>query len=132
MMPKFVLAWITSSDEHGTSLQDGGHVVFVRHPERGWEIPGGHLNDGESPETALCREILEETGLQVTIKTWNKTYYPEGWVASVVTDAKPSSQRWEVDDSKVEEIGWWSEVPPVVKWTKQEFIDLDEWFNTSN
>ena len=132
MMPKFVLAWITSSDEHGASLQDGGHVVFVRHPERGWEIPGGHLNDGESPETALRREILEETGLQVTIKTWNKTYYPEGWVASVVTDAKPSSKRWEVDDSKVEEIGWWSEVPPVIMWTKQEFIDLDEWCQNSN
>ena len=76
MMPKFVLAWITSRLEDSQTLQTGGHVVFVRHPERGWEIPGGHLNSGESPEQALIREVLEETGLDVEIITWNKEYYP--------------------------------------------------------
>ena len=46
--PDFVLAWITSTAEDDMTMQGGGHVVFVKHPERGWEIPGGHLKANES------------------------------------------------------------------------------------
>ena len=130
MMPKFVLAWITSSLEASQTLQTGGHVVFVRHPERGWEIPGGHLNSGESPEQALIREVLEETGLDVEIIRWNKEYYPNGWVAHAVTNSEPNTESWNVADEKVDEIAWWNRVPPVIMWTEQEFIDLDNWHNS--
>ncbi|MET8277963.1 NUDIX hydrolase [Micromonospora sp. NPDC005174] len=30
-----------------------------------WSVPGGHVHHGESPEDALRREMLEETGLTV-------------------------------------------------------------------
>ncbi|MBT4920102.1 MAG: NUDIX domain-containing protein [Euryarchaeota archaeon] len=129
MAPDFVLAWITSSGENKPSLTNGGHVVFVKHPTRGWEIPGGHLEAGESPEQALLREVLEETGLHVSIIEWNKEYYQNGWVASVVTIEKPHQKSWQVNDLKVEEIKWWDSVPPVITWTKQEFIDLDNWYS---
>ena len=99
-MPKFVLAWITSISEKSQTIQSGGHVVFVRHPERGWEIPGGHLNVGESPEDALIREVKEETGLEVEIIAWNKEYYPNGWVAHAITNSIPQSESWNIADDK--------------------------------
>ena len=58
MRPDFVLAWITSAAEDDMTMQDGGHVVFVKHPERGWEIPGGHLKANESPEDALILSLI--------------------------------------------------------------------------
>ena len=127
MLPKFVLAWITSTMESSLSIQSGGHVVFVKHPKRGWEIPGGHLNADETPEEALHREVREETGLEIKILAWNKEYYPDGWVAHAETKSKPNSDIWNVADSNVEQVAWWSRVPPTVTWTEQEFIDLDDW-----
>ncbi|NTW26028.1 MAG: NUDIX domain-containing protein [Lentimicrobium sp.] len=37
--------------------------IFVRHRERKtWEIPGGHIEPGETPDDAASRELKEETG----------------------------------------------------------------------
>ncbi len=35
-----------------------------------WEFPGGQVEDGESPQTALAREIGEELGLRIGVGPW--------------------------------------------------------------
>ena len=32
-----------------------------------WELPGGHVEEGETPEKALEREFLEELGIKVQV-----------------------------------------------------------------
>ena len=44
---------------------DGDQIVLALHANRGWTVPGGHLEDGESAETAMRREALEEAGAVV-------------------------------------------------------------------
>jgi 8-oxo-dGTP pyrophosphatase MutT (NUDIX family) len=44
-----------------------GRVLVMRNDREEWELPGGRLDEGETPEEALRREFLEETGLRVTV-----------------------------------------------------------------
>ena len=40
-----------------------GKWIFCRHKKRStWEIPGGHIETGETPFEAAKRELMEETG----------------------------------------------------------------------
>ncbi len=48
-----------------------GRVLIAQRPEGKamaglWEFPGGKVEDGEAPETALIRELREEIGIDVT------------------------------------------------------------------
>jgi 8-oxo-dGTP diphosphatase len=50
-------------------LDDSERVLLLKHvfrPGSGWGLPGGFLQAGEQPETALQRELLEEVGLNVS------------------------------------------------------------------
>ncbi len=55
----------------GAVVLDENRVLLVRRgqePLKGeWSIPGGGLELGETLEAAVCREVLEETGLQVRV-----------------------------------------------------------------
>lgn len=43
-----------------------GKLLLTLETDRGWDVPGGHIEDGEDLIQALSREVIEEAG--VTIK----------------------------------------------------------------
>jgi 8-oxo-dGTP diphosphatase len=56
-----------------------GQVLLLESPKRGWECPGGQVEEGESLIQALERETLEETGVAIRV----------GALVSVCSNVKP-------------------------------------------
>ncbi|MDX5569961.1 (deoxy)nucleoside triphosphate pyrophosphohydrolase [Streptomyces sp. ID05-04B] len=56
----------------GAALFDGGRLLAARRsapPELAgrWELPGGKVEEGETPEVALARELREELGVAAEV-----------------------------------------------------------------
>lgn len=55
----------------GVIWNEQGQVLLLRHRfwrEGTWGLPGGYAEQREALEATLCRELKEETGLEVTIE----------------------------------------------------------------
>jgi len=53
-------------------IEKQGRVLIARRktgdPSAGrWEFPGGKIEEGETPEEGLCREILEELDVEIEV-----------------------------------------------------------------
>lgn len=49
-------------DVRGAVFQDGKILMVRGRQDRLWTLPGGWIDVGESPSTAVTKEVLEETG----------------------------------------------------------------------
>ena len=47
--------------------EDGKIAIFNKSNKNEYKLPGGGINDGETPEEAFKREALEETGCEIEI-----------------------------------------------------------------
>ena len=56
--------YIDRPGSYAIAFRPGSGLVLVETKD-GWEIPGGGIEPGETGETALAREMLEETGFRV-------------------------------------------------------------------
>lgn len=51
-----------------------GKILMLLSPDRGWEIPGGQVEEGESITDALKREVKEETGIDIEVGNLKTVY----------------------------------------------------------
>lgn len=98
----------------GVVINDEGRVLVIqRHDNGHWEAPGGILDQGETFEQGVRREVLEETGVQVTVDGLTGVYknMNRGIVALVYrcyveaghprTSSETTSVRW-VDRDQID------------------------------
>lgn len=48
-------------------LNEAGEILLIRGPRRGWEMPGGQVEEGESLKDAAIRETKEESGIDIEV-----------------------------------------------------------------
>lgn len=80
----------------------GPYVLLVERADgHGWALPGGAIEDGESPVEAASRELAEETGLVLSAAgwRWETQHRPGGWFehpARYVPDPRATCESWMV------------------------------------
>jgi len=100
----------------GVVTDDDGRVLVIQRRDNGhWEAPGGVLELGETFEEGVQREVLEETGVQVTVDRLTGVYknMSRGIVALVYrcsikaghprTSTETSSVKW-VDRDQIDQL----------------------------
>lgn len=59
----------------GSLIQNkNNQILLVKTDWRGWEIPGGQVEEGEDIISALKREVLEETRIAIQVKRLAAVY----------------------------------------------------------
>ena len=133
-MKSWVVAWVTPANHPPVSIDDDGACwLMVRHVERGWELPGGWVESGETSEIAALREVYEETGLLGTaIKVARNLAEGGGDVVWIVIDEEASPISWESIDSNIEEVGWCLTPPEPLAWSMDELKQFSnyDWSNS--
>lgn len=93
----------------GCLVRNADKVLLIRHHKRGWEIPQGRVEEGEGVIEALNREVLEETGVTVTVGplacVWSKLTSPAALILAFVA----SYLQGELTPSdETPELGWFT------------------------
>lgn len=98
--------------------------LMVNHIDRGWELPGGKITEGESFDITALRELFEEAGVLGTATYYDENIIPKGIVVRVEIDEEPQPYGWESEDEKITEVGWCVELPGELYWGEDELNRL--------
>jgi 8-oxo-dGTP diphosphatase len=99
---------------------DENKILLVKHHIRGWELPQGRVEEGETIIFALSREVLEEAGVTINhaklAVIWSKISAPETLILCFTAnyasgELTPSEETPEVRWSPEEEVSHWVSHP---------------------
>ena len=110
-MPKATVAAIITPDDNKPDI-----ILLTKRsvpPFQGyWCLPGGHIDDYESAEEAVVREVMEETGLSFTspvfLYFFNELFPQHQFHAVALAFYGTGRGNAELMPDEVEEIAWFS------------------------
>ncbi|CAM3924230.1 NUDIX domain-containing protein [Paenibacillus alkaliterrae] len=71
-------------------LNENNEILLIKGPRRGWEMPGGQVEEGESIRSAAIRETKEESGVDIEIITFCGIYQNvSGCICNTLFLARP-------------------------------------------
>ena len=122
MSKPWVVAWVTPSNSPPAPIDSGESCwLMVCNIERGWELPGGWVEEGEDSEIAALREVFEETGLLGTaLQIAPDLAAGGGDVVWIEIDVEPTPISWESADPSISEVGWCLTPPEPLAWDISE------------
>ncbi len=89
-------------------LDEGGRFLLTKEDNGTWELPGGGLDFGETPQDSLRRESREEMGLTVTFVADQPSYFLTAqngkgtWIANVIYETRVQDLNFTPSDECVE------------------------------
>jgi len=110
-VPKFIVGGVVLVRD--AEADRPGRLLLLRQPPgRGWGLPAGLLQRGETPICGAARELGEETGIRLAPEQLrpavpNAVVHPKGWVDVVFEVSVPASTTTlTVDGAEVYEAAW--------------------------
>lgn len=91
-------------------LNKEGKALLVKTEKRGWEMPGGQVEEGEDVLSALKRETLEEAGVSINILKLSAVYSSIDEPCKVILDfvSEYTEGVPKKDDTETLDVGWFS------------------------
>lgn len=125
---EYVMALITLGGLPDADFNGGEEWLMVEHSKRGWELPGGKLNVGEHPENAIIREVFEEAGLNVYVRSKPLEY--QNGVVYWMGVKEGDLLKGDSNDPVIDSAKWFSKPPNNLAWGRKELEFIIEAFSS--